>query len=241
MKRRNDTIEYGIIGLGRFGTALATALSEAGKEVMVVDNTESKVKQIRDLVSEAFVVEGIDRDSFESAGIQNCETVIVCIGEKIDTSILATLTVISMGVPRVISKATSAEHGCVLEKIGAEVVYPEKDIAIRLARRLVSPHALDFISLNDDIAVSEIRLTSVLEGRSVMEAGIRNRFGLNIVAMERERDTTIDIQPTYRFRKEDVIVVIGKQQAEEEAQRLAREQENTETETKEYGPGAGVQ
>ena len=120
MKRRNDTIEYGIIGLGRFGTALATALSEAGKEVMVVDNTESKVKQIRDLVSEAFVVEGIDRDSFESAGIQNCETVIVCIGEKIDTSILATLTVISMGVPRVISKATSAEHGCVLEKIGAE-------------------------------------------------------------------------------------------------------------------------
>lgn len=210
MKRRNDTIEYGIIGLGRFGTALATALSEAGKEVMVVDNTESKVKQIRDLVSEAFVVEGIDRDSFERAGIQNCETVIVCIGEKIDTSILATLTVISMGVPRVISKATSAEHGCVLEKIGAEVVYPEKDIAIRLARRLVSPHALDFISLNDDIAVSEIRLTSVLEGRSVMEAGIRNRFGLNIVAMERERDTTIDIQPTYRFRKEDVIVVIGK-------------------------------
>ena len=134
----------------------------------------------------------------------------MCIGEKIYTSILATLTESSMGGPRVIAKATSAEHCCVLEKIGAEVVYPEKDIAIRLARRLVSPHALDFISLNDDIAVSEIRLTSVLEGRSVMEAGIRNRFGLNIVAMERERDTTIDIQPTYRFRKEDVIVVIGK-------------------------------
>ena len=204
MKRRKDTIEYGIIGLGRFGIALATALSEAGKEVMVVDNTESKVKQIRDMVSEAFVVEGIDKASFESAGIQNCETVIVCIGEKIDTSILATLTVISMGVPRVISKATSAEHGCVLEKIGAEVVYPEKDIAIRLARRL------DFNSLNDDIAVSEIRLTTVLEGKSVMEAGIRNQFGLNIVAMEREHDTTIDIQPNYRFRKEDVIVVIGK-------------------------------
>lgn len=213
MKRRNDTIEYGIIGLGRFGTALAAALSEAGREVLVVDNTESKVKQIRDLVSEAFVVEGIDRASFESAGIQNCETVIVCIGEKIDTSILATLTVISMGVPRVISKATSAEHGCVLEKIGAEVVYPERDIAIRLARRLVSPHALDFISLNDDIAVSEIRLTEVLEGKSVMESEIRSRFGLNIVAMEREANTTIDIQPALRFRKEDVIVVIGKRES----------------------------
>ena len=107
MKRRKDTIEYGIIGLGRFGIALATALSEAGKEVMVVDNTESKVKQIRDMVSEAFVVEGIDKASFESAGIQNCETVIVCIGEKIDTSILATLTVISLGVPRGIARNTA--------------------------------------------------------------------------------------------------------------------------------------
>lgn len=212
MKRRNDTIEYGIIGLGRFGMALATALSGAGREVMVVDNTESKVKQIRDEVSEAFVVEDIDRASFESAGIQNCETVIVCIGEKIDTSILATLTVISMGVPRVIAKATSVEHGCVLEKIGAEVVYPERDIAIRLARRLVSPHALDFISLNDDIAVSEICLTEVLEGKSVVEAGIRNWFGLNIVAMEHGNETTIDIQPSYRFRKEDIIVVIGKRE-----------------------------
>lgn len=212
MKLRNDKIEYGIIGLGRFGMALATALSEAGKEVMVVDNTESKVRQIRDDVSEAFVVEGIDRVSFESAGIQNCQTVVVCIGEKVDTSILATLTVLSMGVPRVISKATSAEHGCVLEKIGAEVVYPEKDIAIRLARRLVSPHALDFIGLNDDIAVSEIRLTEVLEGKSILEAGIRNLYGLNIVAMEQKDETTIDIQPSYRFRKGEIIVVIGKRE-----------------------------
>lgn len=212
MKRRIDKIEYGIIGLGRFGMALATALSDAGKEVMAVDNTESKVRQIRDSVSEAFVVEGIDRVSFESAGIQNCETVIVCIGEKVDTSILTTLTVLSMGVPRVISKATSAEHGCVLEKIGAEVVYPEKDTAIRLSRRLVSPHALDFIGLNDDIAVSEIRLTEVLEGKSILEAGIRNLFGLNIVAMEQKNETTIDIQPSYRFRKGEIIVVIGKRE-----------------------------
>jgi len=137
--RRRNNIEYGIIGLGRFGSALATALAESGKEVMVVDNTEVKVKQIRNMVSEAFIVESLDRESLESTGIQNCETVVVCIGEKIDTNILTTLNVISMGVPRVISKATSADHGRVLEKIGAEVVYPERDIAERLARRLLSP------------------------------------------------------------------------------------------------------
>ncbi len=209
MKKHNDRIEYGIIGLGRFGTALATALAEAGKEVLVVDNNESKVKNIRDLVSEAFIVEGNDKASFESAGIQNCETVVVCIGEKIDTSILATLTVISMGVPRVISKATSAEHGWVLEKIGAEVVYPERDIAIRLARRLVSPHAMDFISLNDEIDVSEIALTEVLDGKTIQESDIRSRFGLNIVAMERDNETTIDIRPDHLLRKDDMLIVIG--------------------------------
>lgn len=212
MRRHENKIEYGIVGLGRFGMALAAALAEAGREVLVVDNTESKVKQVREIVTEAFVVEGIEREALESAGIQNCETVIVCIGEKIDTSILATLNVISMGVPRVISKATSAEHGCVLEKIGAEVVYPEKDIAVRLARRLVSPHALDFISLNDDIGVSEIQITSVLEGKSVVEAELRGKFGLNIVAMERGSEITIEIQPERRFCREDIVVVIGKRE-----------------------------
>lgn len=209
MRRRNN-IEYGIIGLGRFGSALATALAESGKEVMVVDNTEVKVKQIRNIVSEAFIVESLDRESLESTGIQNCETVVVCIGEQIDTSILTTLNVISMGVPRVISKATSADHGRVLEKIGAEVVYPERDIAERLARRLLSPHAMDFIKLNGDITVSEIKLTEKLVGETVRDADLRQKYGLNIIALEREGETTIEVRPDYQFQSCDILVVIGK-------------------------------
>ncbi|MFR2847488.1 MAG: potassium channel family protein, partial [Hungatella hathewayi] len=129
MSRKQGGIEFGIIGLGRFGYALAASLAEAGREVMVIDNTESKVKQIRNLVAEAFVVQDLERETLESTGIQNCQTVIVCIGEQIDKSILTTLNVISMGIPRVIAKATSRDQGCVLEKIGAEVVYPERDLA----------------------------------------------------------------------------------------------------------------
>ena len=212
MKRRNDTIEYGIIGLGRFGTALATALSEAGKEVMVVDNTESKVKQIRDLVSEAFVVEGIDRDSFESAGIQNCETVIVCIGEKIDTSILATLTVISMGVPRVISKATSAEHGCVLEKIGAEVVYPEKQMAFWTAIRYSSDHIFDYISLGDDYAIFEVEVPDSWVGKTIRQLDVRKRFHVNIMAIKQDGKFSMTvIAPDTCLPAHSTVLVMGTQ------------------------------
>lgn len=212
MSRKYGGIEYGIIGLGRFGHALATSLAEAGKEVMVIDNTETKIKQIRNLVSEAFIVQDLERETLESTGIQNCQTVIVCIGEQIDKSILTTLNVISMGIPRVIAKATSRDQGCVLEKIGAEVVYPERDLAERLATRLLSPHALDFIRLNDDITVSEIVLTPVLTGQTVMEADLRRRFSLNIIALENGTTTEIEVRPDYRFVSGDIVVVIGKKE-----------------------------
>lgn len=212
MRKKYSAIEYGVIGLGRFGFALATALAESGKEVLVVDNTESKIKQIRNLVTEAFIVEELDREALESTGIGNCKTVIVCIGERIDTSIMTTLNVISMGVPRVISKATSSDQGCVLEKLGAEVVYPERDLAVRLADRLLSPHALDFISLNDDITVSEIQLTDVMVGKSVIEADLRRRFDLNIIALEKGKTTNINVTPSYCFEADDIIVVIGKKE-----------------------------
>ena len=212
MSRKQGGIEFGIIGLGRFGYALAASLAEAGREVMVIDNTESKVKQIRNLVAEAFVVQDLERETLESTGIQNCQTVIVCIGEQIDKSILTTLNVISMGIPRVIAKATSRDQGCVLEKIGAEVVDPERDLAQRLAMRLISPHALDFIRLNDDITVSEIVLTPVLTGQTVQEADLRRRFALNIIALENGTTTEIEVRPDYRFVSGDIIVVIGKKE-----------------------------
>ena len=209
MIKKKTPASYGVIGLGRFGSALAKALAEAGKDVMVIDNSESKVREMRQYTESAYVVGEITKEALEEAGVQNCDTVIVCIGEKIDTSILTTLNVVGLGVPKVIAKAISPEQGQVLEKIGAEVVYPEHDMAIRLAKRLLSNSVLDYITLKNDIEISEIQITNKLIGQSIKEVNLRKTYGLNIIAIEKSGITTTDVEPDYVFTPDDILVVIG--------------------------------
>lgn len=201
---------FGVIGLGRFGTALAQSLAESGKEVIVIDCNEDKVRELRHYTEHAFVAENLTKETLEEIGIQNCDTVIICIGEKIDTSILTTLNVVSLNVPHVIAKAISRDQGAVLEKIGAEVVYPEHDMALRLGKRLVSRNFLDYISLDNEVEIQQIPVTVAMVGKSVQEMNIRQRYGLNIIAIERERVTDIEVSPQYCFNAGDIIVVIGK-------------------------------
>ena len=157
MKNKQTAGSFGVIGLGRFGTALAITLSEAGKDVIAIDRDEDKVKAIRQYTDYAFVAETINMDSLKETGIQNCDVVAVCIGEQIDASILITMSVLELGVPKVISKAMSPEQGAVLRKIGAEVVYPEKDMAIRLGKRLISNNFLDYIMLDNSVEIRQIQ------------------------------------------------------------------------------------
>lgn len=212
MLHHKPTIEFGIIGLGRFGFALATTLAEANRQVLVLDSSESKIKQIRHLTENAFVVSDLSKEALMQSGIQNCETVIIGIGEKIDVSILTTLNVISMGVSRVIAKAISLEQGKILEKIGAEVVYPEHDMAIRLANRLLSSRVMDYIALNDDITISELKLTAKISGQSVLQAGIRKKFRLNIIALVHDNITVTNITPELKLNENDILVVVGKKE-----------------------------
>ena len=202
-----SVVEFGIIGIGRFGFSLAKTLIEAGRDVIVLDCDENKIKNIRALTDNAFVVNNLDKETLQETGIQ---TVFVCIGEKIDVNILTTLNVINLGVPRVISKAITYEQGCVLEKIGAEVVYPESDMAIRIANRLLNEEALEFIELNNNIHIEKIKITAKLDGKTILKSKIRDNFNLNIIALERDRNTVIEIDPSYTLRKDDLIVIIGK-------------------------------
>lgn len=208
--KKIETASFGVIGLGRFGTALAQSLAESGKEVIVIDCNEDKVRELRNFTEHAFVTENLTKETLEEIGIQNCDTVIICIGEKIDTSILTTLNVVSLNVPHVIAKAISRDQGAVLEKIGAEVVYPERDMALRLGKRLVSHNFLDYISLDNEVEIQQIPVTKAMIGRSVQEMNIRQQYGLNIIAIERERVTDIEVSPQYLFNEGDIIVVIGK-------------------------------
>ncbi len=217
MLNHKSIIEFGIIGLGRFGTALTKTLSAAGKELLALDTIESRVKQVRHLSDNAFVVSSFDKDTLMDSGIQNCATVIICIGDNIDVNILTTLNVISMGVPRVIARAASHEQGLILEKIGAEVIYPENDMAVRLANRLVNTNIMETIELRGGIAITELRLTSKITGKSVYQSNIRQKFGLNIIALEHNGETRTEIAPEDILSENDYIVVVG---ARENVRRL---------------------
>ena len=195
---------YGVIGLGRFGTALAMTLAKAGKEVIVIDKIESKVREMRQYTDYAFIVDELTESALRETGIQNCDVVIVCIGEKVAMSILG------MGVPRVISKAISQEQGAVLRRLGAEVVYPEQDMALRLGKQLISGNFLDYISLDNSVEIRQIQVPDSFTGHSVEEMKLRPKFGLNIIALKSDHETTIEVSPSYRFKRDDVITVIGK-------------------------------
>ena len=183
-KQKKESTTYGIVGLGRFGYALATELAESGAELLVIDRDEEKVRELRDLTENAYVVRNLDKKSLEETGIKNCEVAVVCIGEQMGTSILTTLHLVSLGIPTVIAKANSAEHGEILRTLGAEVVYPERDMAIRLAHRLESSQILDYVQLSKKINITKVVVPAKMVGKSIMELDIRSKLGLNIIAIE---------------------------------------------------------
>lgn len=209
-KLKKDSSTYGIIGLGRFGTSLAKSLADAGQEIVVIDQIESKVREMRQYTDNAFVTSDLSRENLEEMGIQNCTTVVICIGDHLDVNILTALNVVSLGVPNVIAKAMSKEHGDVLEKIGAQVVFPERDMAVRLAKRLTATSLLEYISLSNEIEISELRTPDRYVGMSVKDIGIRQEFGLNIIAIEHSKETITSIDPNYVICETDHLVVIGR-------------------------------
>lgn len=210
MKKQDPSTLYGVIGLGRFGTALVKTLAAAGKEVIAIDKNEEKVREVRAYTDYAFVVDNLSETALKETGMQNCGTVTVCIGEQIDMSILTTMLVIKLGVPNVIAKATSEVHGEVLKRMGATVVYPEADMAVRIGRRLIFGNLLDYVALADGVEVRRITAGGRVIGRTVQELDVRKVYGINIIAVERDGRTDVEFTASYRFGQGDTITVIGK-------------------------------
>lgn len=210
MKKQNGATSFGVIGLGRFGSALVKTLADAGKEVIAVDKDEQAVKAVRRYTDYAFVVESLSQETLEETGIQNCNTVTICIGEAIDMSVLTTMLVIKMGIPHVIAKATSTEHGEVLKQLGATVVYPESDMAVRIGKRLISGNLIDYISLDDGVEVRRIQVGGKLVGKTIQELDVRRAYGINIIAIERNHQTDVEFSAQYCFQDGDSVAVIGK-------------------------------
>ncbi len=208
-KSKNQKNTYGIIGLGRFGSALAYELAQAGADLIVLDREEEKIREFREYTKNAYIVKNLEKKTLLETGIQNCDIVIICIGEHLDTSILTTLNLVSIGIPHVIAKSTSAEHGEILEKLGAEVVYPERDIAIRLAHRLEVSRVLDYIQLSEKLNITKLIVPERIIGKSILEVNLRKKFGVNIIAIENGNNINETVMPDYVFEKEDIIFVSG--------------------------------
>ena len=206
---KNEKPSYGIIGLGRFGYALAEDLAAAGYDLVVLDRDEEKIREIREYTDNAFVVSNLEKKTLLDTGIQNCDVAVVCIGEQMDISILTTLNLVSMKIPTVIARATSAEHGVILEKLGAEVVYPERDMAIRLASRLETARMLDFVQLSEKINVMKMQIPTQAIGKTVMEVNFRGRFDHNIIGIENSGSVTEVVKPDYVFREGDILFLSG--------------------------------
>ena len=184
-------------------------LATSGADLVALDRDEEKVRELRDYTENAYVVKSLDKKSLSETGIQNCDVAVVCIGEQMDTSILTTLNLVSLGVPAVIAKATSLEHGEILEKLGAEVVYPERDMAIRLAHRLETSRMLDFIQLSEQLNISKLIIPDRIVGKTVLSVNLRKEFGINIIAIENSGILIETIHPDYVFKKGDILFISG--------------------------------
>jgi trk system potassium uptake protein len=202
--------EFAVIGLGRFGGSICRALSEEGLEVMAIDTDEDKVNEFANVASHAVVGDTTDETVLKSLGIRNFDHVIVAIGDNIQASILTTLILKELGVKDITVKATNDYHEKVLSKIGADrIVHPERDMGRRIAHKIISNNVLDYLELSDEHSIVEIVANERLHGNSIIDLDIRAKYGINIVAMKRNKDIIVSPQANEIIQKNDILIVIG--------------------------------
>ncbi len=214
--------QFAVIGLGRFGGSVAQTLSDMGYEVLAIDRSEQRIQDFANVVTHAVEADSTDENVLKALGIRNFDIAVVSIGENIQASILTTLILKELGVGKIVVKAQNDLHGKVLFKIGADkVVYPERDMGIRVVHNLISPNILDIIELADDYSIVEISAGDFFAGKTLMELDIRAKFGCNVMAIKSGDNINIAPLATDVIQKGDVLVVIGHnndlQQLEERA------------------------
>lgn len=200
--------------------SLGMELVELGYEVMGVDRNEEVVEELGDRFTHSVVADATDEEMLRSLGIRNFDCGIVAIGENMQTSILASILLKELGVKKVVAKAITILHGRALEKIGVDqVIFPERDIGIRVAHQLVTPNLMDYIKLTDDYSIVEMRVPSCLNTRTVADLDSRSRFDCTIVALRTEAGVTIAPKANDQMREGDIMVIAGKNDRIEQFER----------------------
>lgn len=203
---------YAVLGLGRFGMPLATKLAQSGADVIGVDMDEERVRAFREYSEYAFVAKKLTKEVLEDIGIQDCDVAVICIGSRVETSILVTLNILNLGVPNVISKASSAEQGEVLHRLGADVVYPERDMALRTAKKILRENLVDYLSIGKDIEIIEIEISNKMINKTILELDLRKKYKLNVIAIRHDEESDIEVRPDCILHEGDTIAVIGREE-----------------------------
>ena len=219
--------QFVVIGAGRFGSSVAITLSKNGAEVTVIDKNKDRVQQISDYVAQAVQLDAMDEKALASVGVEKADVAIVSIGVQMEASILVTMMLKEMGVPKVVSKALTESHGKVLTRVGADsVVFPERDMGVKLAKSLVSPSILDHIEVSPGFNIVELAVPELLQGKSILKSKVRTKYGIAIVAVKKKTpqldgkgesllEEEVIIAPPAETVLEagDTVLVIGKEEA----------------------------
>ncbi len=217
--------QVAVIGLGRFGYGVAETLVKEGCEVLAIDSDPEKVQSISDLATFAVQCDATDEKALKAISAQNVDVAIVSIGENIEASILIVQTLKEMGVKQIIAKGVTAQHGKILRNIGvSEVIFPERDAAVRLAQRLISPNVLEYLELAPGFSVEELSVPDHLSGLRLREAKIRETYNVNIIGIRKKvcrmvkgkmtTEEVFNVTPALDdvIEKEDILVLVGKQE-----------------------------
>lgn len=203
--------QFAVIGIGRFGSSVAKTLCGLGHEVLAVDRNQDRIQEIADYVTHAVQADATDEEALKSLGIRNFDAVVVSIGDDIQSSIMIALLCKEMGVKFVVGKAQNDLHAKVLYKIGVDkVIFPERDMGMKIAHHLASTNIIDYIELASDYSLVEVTAIPEWVGKSLRQINMRAVYGLNVVAIKRGEDVLISPKGEDVINEGDVLVTIGK-------------------------------
>lgn len=210
-----------VIGLGRFGSSLARTLAMLGCQVMAIDSRQENVEELADSVTQALQMDASDEQAFQQIGAGNFDIAVVATGADQNASVIVTLMCKEVGIPFVVAKANSELHAKILYKIGADkVVFPERDMGIRVARTLFSQSVLDLIELTDEYSIIEIRAPKSWVNKSLVDLNLRSRFNLNVVAIKAKENELRVPSADDVIKEGDVVVLIGNTNSIERVEKM---------------------
>ncbi len=202
--------QFAVIGLGRFGTSLALTLSSLGHDVLAVDTSEQAVQRVANEVTHSVQADARDESALKALGIRNFDVVVVAIGNDLEANILITVMLKELGIKYVVVKAQSNLHGKVLEKVGADkVVYPEKDMGIRLAQSLVSSNVMDYIELHPNYSIMEVLAPFAYTNKTLGELDLRAKYGLSVLAIKKNDTIVVAPGADSKVDKGDALILLG--------------------------------